>query len=201
MNTRRTFSALLLLAVINCLSAFAQQPASLSQAPGAVPPLVNFASTLTDINSNPIVGVTGVTFLLYKDQGRRNTPVDGNADGHRRRKRALFGHPRLCQHKRPADQSICGGRVSLAGSAASWRNRAAASSFAQRALRLEGRRRRHRWRSAGVRIHVGHLRRGRQQAFQRNSCNRDFRVRKARNSRRESRSHRQGNAQLHPHVG
>src|ERR1700722_7506824 len=68
MNTRRTFSALLLLAVINCLSAFAQQPASLSQAPGAVPPLVNFASTLTDINSNPIVGVTGVTFLLYKDQ-------------------------------------------------------------------------------------------------------------------------------------
>ena len=68
MNTRRTFSALLLLAVINCLSASAQQPASLSQAPGAVPPLVNFASTLTDINSNPIVGVTGVTFLLYKDQ-------------------------------------------------------------------------------------------------------------------------------------
>src|SRR5580658_6086072 len=68
MNTRRSLSALLLLAVINCLSASAQQPASLSQAPGAVPPLVNFASTLTDINSNPIVGVTGVTFLLYKDQ-------------------------------------------------------------------------------------------------------------------------------------
>ena len=68
MNARRTLAALLILGVLNCLSAFAQQTASLSDASGAVPPLVNFASTLTDINSNPIAGVTGITFLLYKDQ-------------------------------------------------------------------------------------------------------------------------------------
>ena len=65
---RSHLSALLVLGVINCFSAFAQQPASLSEPSGAVPPLVSFASTLTDINSTPIVGVTGVTFLLYKDQ-------------------------------------------------------------------------------------------------------------------------------------
>lgn len=59
----------LLAAVFACLSAAGQQSASTTaEASGAVPPLVNFAGTLSDINGEPIGGVTGVTFLLYKDQ-------------------------------------------------------------------------------------------------------------------------------------
>ncbi len=34
----------------------------------AVPPLVNFSGTLTDVNGKSLTGVVGVTFLLYKDQ-------------------------------------------------------------------------------------------------------------------------------------
>jgi hypothetical protein len=34
----------------------------------AVPPLVNFSGTLTDLNGKPLTGVVGVTFLLYEDQ-------------------------------------------------------------------------------------------------------------------------------------
>jgi trimeric autotransporter adhesin len=34
----------------------------------AVPPLVNFSGTLTDLDGKPLTGVVGVTFLLYKDQ-------------------------------------------------------------------------------------------------------------------------------------
>jgi len=32
-----------------------------------VPALVNFSGTLTDLNGKPLTGVTGVTFILYKD--------------------------------------------------------------------------------------------------------------------------------------
>ena len=34
----------------------------------AVPNLINFSGTLTDLNGNPLHGVVGVTFLLYKEQ-------------------------------------------------------------------------------------------------------------------------------------
>jgi hypothetical protein len=68
MIIRRThLSALLVASIFTCLAAVAQQTASSTDL-SAVPPLVNFTSTLSDINGKPIVGVTGVTFLLYKDQ-------------------------------------------------------------------------------------------------------------------------------------
>ncbi len=64
---RSHLSALLVASIFTCLAAVAQQSASSTEL-SAVPPLVNFAGTLSDINGKPIVGVTGVTFLLYKDQ-------------------------------------------------------------------------------------------------------------------------------------
>src|SRR5215472_16525683 len=33
-----------------------------------VPDLINFSGTLTDLNGNPLTGVQGVTFLLYKEE-------------------------------------------------------------------------------------------------------------------------------------
>ncbi len=69
MISRRThLSVFLVLGVLTCLAAMGQQSASTAEPSAAVPPLVNFASTLSDIGGKPIVGVTGVTFLLYKDQ-------------------------------------------------------------------------------------------------------------------------------------
>src|SRR5579863_3184948 len=44
----------------------AQQTAAAS-AITDVPTLVNYSGTLTDLNGKPIANVTGVTFLLYKD--------------------------------------------------------------------------------------------------------------------------------------
>ncbi len=55
-------------AIFISLAAMAQQPVSTAGSSAAVPPLVNFTGVLSDVNSKPIVGVTGVTFLLYKDQ-------------------------------------------------------------------------------------------------------------------------------------
>jgi hypothetical protein len=66
--SRTRLSVVLVVGIFTCLAASAQQSAPTAEPSGAVPPLVNFASTLSDINSKPIVGVTGVTFLLYKDQ-------------------------------------------------------------------------------------------------------------------------------------
>jgi trimeric autotransporter adhesin len=69
MIVRRTHLSVLLVAgVFTCLAAFAQQTAPTVEPSGAVPPLVNFASTLSEISGKPIIGVTGVTFLLYRDQ-------------------------------------------------------------------------------------------------------------------------------------
>ena len=65
---RTRLSVVLVVGIFTCLAAVAQQSAPAAEPSGAVPPLVNFASTLSDINSKPIVGVTGVTFLRYKDQ-------------------------------------------------------------------------------------------------------------------------------------
>ena len=54
-----------------CLtSGFAQQSSTAMVANSAVPTLVNFSGTLSDINGKPLSGVVGVTFYLYKeDQG------------------------------------------------------------------------------------------------------------------------------------
>jgi len=57
--------------VICCLSAgFAQQASTGTPASSntGVPALMSFASTLRDANGKPLTGVTGVTFLLYKDE-------------------------------------------------------------------------------------------------------------------------------------
>jgi hypothetical protein len=50
-------------------SLLAQAQQTISTATDAVvPPLVNFGSVLADLDNKPMTGVTGVTFLLYKDQ-------------------------------------------------------------------------------------------------------------------------------------
>jgi len=56
--------------VLCCHSLFAQQslpvtPVAANSA--AVPALVSFSGTLIDLNAKPLTGVTGVSFLLYKD--------------------------------------------------------------------------------------------------------------------------------------
>ena len=52
-----------------CLSSsFAQQSSTASAAKAAVPTLVNFSGTLTDLNGKPLTGTVGVTFYLYKDE-------------------------------------------------------------------------------------------------------------------------------------
>jgi hypothetical protein len=69
MIIRRTHpSVLLVVGIFTCLAALAQQSTPTAESSAAVPPLVNFTSTLSDVNRKPIVGVTGVTFLLYKDE-------------------------------------------------------------------------------------------------------------------------------------
>jgi endosialidase-like protein len=49
------------------VSSPAQQNAA-TNASAAVPTLVKFSGTLTDVNGKPLSGVVGVTFLLYKDE-------------------------------------------------------------------------------------------------------------------------------------
>jgi hypothetical protein len=56
-------------AVSLCLSSsFAQQSSTASAANAAVPTLVNFSGTLTDVSGKPLTGTIGVTFYLYKDE-------------------------------------------------------------------------------------------------------------------------------------
>ena len=43
------------------------QQAATTAANEVVPQLVNFSGTLTDLNGNPLTNITGVTFLLYKE--------------------------------------------------------------------------------------------------------------------------------------
>ena len=68
MPIRRCLVVLVMTFAVSCFSAFAQLPASPVETSAAVPPLVNLSSTLTDMNGKPLVGVSGVTFLIYKDQ-------------------------------------------------------------------------------------------------------------------------------------
>jgi trimeric autotransporter adhesin len=67
MNFQRMMASLVIFFFV-CLAATAQQSATTAATVAAVPPLMNYASTLNDINGKPIVGATGITFLLYKDQ-------------------------------------------------------------------------------------------------------------------------------------
>jgi hypothetical protein len=60
----RCFAILLLGWVLPLL---AEQPAD-ATANADVPTIVNFSGTLADVNGKPLVGVTGVTFYLYKEQ-------------------------------------------------------------------------------------------------------------------------------------
>jgi hypothetical protein len=52
--------------VFSTLSALGQHPAT--PATTAVPNLINFSGTLTDLSAKPLTGVRGVTFLLYSEQ-------------------------------------------------------------------------------------------------------------------------------------
>jgi hypothetical protein len=60
-------SGIALLVLTMALAARAQQTAAASEA-SAVPSIVNFSGMLTDLDGRPLTGITGVTFLLYKDE-------------------------------------------------------------------------------------------------------------------------------------
>jgi hypothetical protein len=66
---KRAFS-LGIMAVLCCLSAFAQQTSAVSSAPtdATVPSLISFSGTLTNLDGEPLTGTVGVTFYLYKDE-------------------------------------------------------------------------------------------------------------------------------------
>src|ERR1700723_1768227 len=52
--------------ILLTISALGQQPAP--PAATAIPDLINFSGTLTDLSGKPLTGVQGVTFLLYGAQ-------------------------------------------------------------------------------------------------------------------------------------
>jgi len=58
------------LLVICCILPMSAQqpPASANHSNVVVPPLVNFSGVLTDANGKPLTHLTGVTFLLYKEE-------------------------------------------------------------------------------------------------------------------------------------
>lgn len=67
--------SLLFLACLPC--AFAQvssMPTTSTRADSAIPALVRFGGTLTDVNGKPLTGVVGVTFLLY-NQSQGGSPL------------------------------------------------------------------------------------------------------------------------------
>jgi len=47
---------------------FAQQSSEAVSSTAIVPPLVNFSGVLTDLNGKPLTNITGVTFLVYKEE-------------------------------------------------------------------------------------------------------------------------------------
>ena len=66
---------LLCLVVAGCLlSAVAQQSTLPGSASVVVPPFVRYSGILKDLNGNPLTGVVGVTFSLYKDS-QSSVPV------------------------------------------------------------------------------------------------------------------------------
>ena len=67
--------SLLFLCCLPC--AWAQQsstPAPSTGANSAIPVLVRFGGTLTDVNGKPLTGVAGMTFLLY-NQSQGGVPL------------------------------------------------------------------------------------------------------------------------------
>lgn len=50
------------------LFAQARQSAATAAATAVVPTLVRYGGALNDINGKPLTTITGVTFLLYKDE-------------------------------------------------------------------------------------------------------------------------------------
>lgn len=59
--------ALATLVLLLCTAIVQAQEPVATNTNAAVPPLVNFSGTLTDVNNKPMTGIVGVTFLLYKD--------------------------------------------------------------------------------------------------------------------------------------
>src|SRR5450432_2016012 len=60
------FAASLVLALLAASTGWAQQTAPAVNA-SPVPHLVSYSGTLKDGNGKPVIGITGVTFLLYRD--------------------------------------------------------------------------------------------------------------------------------------
>ena len=65
---KRAFWSCIIVAGFCLSSSFAQQSSTAIVANAAVPTLVNFSGTLTDVHGKPLTGVVGVTFLLYKEE-------------------------------------------------------------------------------------------------------------------------------------
>jgi hypothetical protein len=75
MKRRRLGLRLSLIAAVCCFSeaSIAQQTAPGSStvstaATGTVPRVLNYSGTVTDLNGKPLPSITGVTFLLYKEE-------------------------------------------------------------------------------------------------------------------------------------
>lgn len=66
-SLRHSLRVLAILATLSTLSTAQQSAAPASAADSAVPRFINFGGTLVDLNGKPLTGVTGVTFLLYRD--------------------------------------------------------------------------------------------------------------------------------------
>jgi hypothetical protein len=59
---------MLMLILLLCSTLLGQSQQNTSSASAVVPTLVNFSGTLTNVEGQPLTGIVGVTFLLYKDQ-------------------------------------------------------------------------------------------------------------------------------------
>ena len=56
-----------MLMLVGCILPTVAQEQAAAAANSAVPKVVNYSGTLTDLNGKPLTGITGVTFLLYKE--------------------------------------------------------------------------------------------------------------------------------------
>ena len=68
MRARIVIGLIMLLAVVSTMASAQAVPAAGAVVPQVVPQLVNFSGVLSDLNGQPLSGVVGVTFLLYKDE-------------------------------------------------------------------------------------------------------------------------------------
>jgi len=65
---KQILATTILMAVLLCGVFVHAQQAADTNANTAVPTLINYSGTLTDLNGKPVTNITGVTFLLYKDE-------------------------------------------------------------------------------------------------------------------------------------